>query len=196
MPVVTKDELRRKVLGRRDAMGPDERGAAGRVIVEKVTSLAAYRRAGVVLAYAGIGSEVGTDPFLRAVLRDGKTLVLPRVNRAAKALELYEVGDLARDLEPGVWGIPEPRPDPGAAVELGAVDFALVPGVAYDRRGGRLGHGAGFYDKLLGSTERRPLLVAGAFEVQVVERIPVERHDVFMDFLATEGSWYPSPPRA
>lgn len=177
-------------------MGPDERGAASRSIVEKVTALEAYRRAGVVMAYAGIGSEVGTDTFLRSVLRGGKTLVLPRVNRAAKALELYEVGDLARDLEPGVWGIPEPRPDPGAAVELVAVDFALVPGVAFDRRGGRLGHGAGFYDKLLGSTERRPLLVAGAFEVQVVERIPVERHDVFLDFVATERSWYPSPPRA
>lgn len=195
MAGVTKDELRREVLRRRDAMGEAERDAASRSIFGKVTSLAAYRRAGSVMAYVGIGSELGTDPFLRSILRDGKTLVLPRVNRAEKVLDLYEVRDLARDLEPGVWGILEPRPDPGSAVEVGAVDLALVPGVAFDRRGGRLGHGAGFYDKLLGKAGRRPLLVAGAFEVQVVESLPVEPHDVFMDFVATEGSWYPSPPR-
>lgn len=193
---MTKEGIRREVLRKRDAMREGERDAAGRSIVEKVISLEAYHRAGVVMAYAGIGSEVGTDPFLRAVLGDGKALVLPRVNRAAQALELYEVQDLARDLEPGVWGIPEPRPSTSSPVELGAVDLALVPGVAFDRRGGRLGHGAGFYDKLLGSAGRRAPLVAGAFEVQVVERLPVEPHDVFMDLVATEKNWYPSPSRA
>ena len=192
----TKDGIRQEVLRRRDAMGEDERAAASRSIVGKVTSLAAYRRAGVVMAYAGIGSEVQTEPFLRAVLGDGKTLVLPRVKREERALDLYEIKDLARDLRPGVWGIPEPDPDLSSAAEFGAVDFAFVPGVAFDARGGRLGHGAGFYDKLLGSTGGRPLLVAGAFEVQVVEELPVEPHDVFMDLVATERGWYPSPPRA
>lgn len=191
-----KGELRREVLGKRDAVGEDERVASSRSIVRKVISLAAYRRAAVVMAYAGIGSEIQTGPFLRSVLRDGKTLVLPRVDRAAKFLALHEVTDLARDLEAGVWGILEPRPDPGSAVELGAVDFALVPGVAFDARGGRLGHGAGFYDKLLGSSDERPLLVAGAFEVQMVDELPVEGHDVFMDLVATERNWYPSRPRA
>ena len=192
----TKDELRREILGKRDALGEDERVASSRSIVRRVISLAAYRRADVVMAYASIGSEIQTDPFLRAVLRDGKTLVLPRVNRATKSLDLHKVEDLARDLEAGVWGIPEPKPDPGSAVELDAVDFALVPGVAFDARGGRLGHGAGFYDKLLGSSDEPPLLVAGAFEAQVVDELPVERHDVFMDLVATERNWYPSRPRA
>lgn len=193
---MTKEGIRREVLRKRDAMREGERDAAGRSIVEKVISLEAYHRASVVMAYAGIGSEVGTDPFLRAVLGGGKALVLPRVNRAAQALELYEVQDLARDLEPGVWGIPEPRPSTSSPVELGADDLALVPGVAFDRRGGRLGHGAGFYDKLLGSAGRRAPLVAGAFEVQVVESLPVEPHDVFMDLVATEKNWYPSPSRS
>jgi 5-formyltetrahydrofolate cyclo-ligase len=77
-------------------------------------------------------------------------------------------------------------------VDLGAVDFAFVPGVAFDRRGGRLGHGAGFYDKLLGSSDRRPRLIAGAFEVQVVDELPLERHDVLMDLVVTESRFYPS----
>lgn len=187
----SKQALRRQVLGRRDAMGEAEHRESSRIILRKVTALAAYRGAGVVMAYAGFGSEVRTEPFLRSVLEDAKRLVLPRVNRERDALDLYEVGDLVRDLEAGVWGISEPKADPRSAVNLGVVDFALIPGVAFDARGGRLGHGAGYYDKLLGGAGGRPPLVAGAFEVQVVEELPIARHDVPVDLILTEKASYP-----
>ncbi len=90
-----------------------------------------------------------------------------------------------------VWGISEPKSDPRSAINLGAVDLAPIPGVAFDVREGRLGHGAGYYDKLLGSSDRRPLLVAGAFEVQVVDELPLARHDVLMDLVVTESRFYP-----
>jgi 5-formyltetrahydrofolate cyclo-ligase len=143
------------------------------------------------MAYAGSGSEVRTEPFLRSVLEDGKRLVRPKVNRKRGALDLYEIRDLAQDLEPGVWSINEPKSDPRSAIDLCAVDLALIPGVAFDVREGRLGHGAGYYDKLLGSSDRRPLLVAGAFEVQVVDELPLARHDVLMDLVVTESRFYP-----
>ncbi len=187
----SKRALRREVLGRRDAMGEAEHRESSRIILQKVTVLPAYRRAGVVMAYAGFGSEVRTEPFLRSVLEDGKRLVLPRVNRGRGALDLYEVRDLAQDLEAGVWGISEPKADPRSAVNLGAVDFALIPGVAFDARGGRLGHGAGYYDKLLGGAGRRPPLVAGAFEVQVVEGLPLARQDVLVHLVLTDKTSYP-----
>ena len=98
----TKDVLRREMLGKRGAIGEDERGASSRSTFRKVLSLTAYRRADVVLAYAGFGSELRTGSFLRIVLRQGKTLVLPRVNHARESLDLYRVEDLARDLEAGV----------------------------------------------------------------------------------------------
>ncbi|MBA2535340.1 MAG: 5-formyltetrahydrofolate cyclo-ligase [Rubrobacter sp.] len=186
----SKQAQRREVLGRRDAMGEEERRESSQIIVEKVLALGAYRRACVVMAYSGFGSEVRTEPFLRSVLEAGKRLVLPRVNRERGVLDLYEIRDLARDLEDGVWGISEPKADPGAAVGLGAVDFALIPGVAFDLRGGRLGHGAGYYDKLLGAGGLPPL-VAGAFEVQVVERLPLAPHDVLVNLVVTEKASYP-----
>ncbi|CAA9462832.1 MAG: 5-formyltetrahydrofolate cyclo-ligase [uncultured Rubrobacteraceae bacterium] len=187
----SKQALRRRVLGRRDAMGEAEHRESSQTIVGKVLSLEAYRRAGVVMAYAGFGSEVRTEPFLRSVLEAGKRLVLPRVNRERGALDLYEVRDLARDLEAGVWGINEPKADPHAAADLGAVDLALIPGVAFDARGGRLGHGAGYYDKLLGGAGGLPPLVAGAFEVQVVDELPLDPHDVLVDLILTEKASYP-----
>lgn len=142
-------------------MGEEEHREPSRVIVGKVLAMEAYRRAGVVTAYAGLGSEARTGPFLRSLLEAGKRLVLPRVDRERGALGLYEIRDLARDPEAGVWGISEPKGNPRAAVDLGAVDLALVPGAAFDLRGGRLGHGAGYYDKPLGGAGGLPPLVAG-----------------------------------
>ncbi len=188
--VGVKTELRKIVLGRLDDMDGIVRATASRTIIQEIIALAAYRESNVVLAYASFGSELQTDGFLRSVLDQSKTLVLPKVNRAKAFLDLYEVEDPGRDLEPGVWGIPEPRTG-NRAVGLDAVEFVLVPGVAFDSCGGRLGHGAGFYDKLLGSSNRRPYLVAGAFENQMVEKVPVDQHDVLMDLVISESGLYP-----
>lgn len=184
---VTKSALRELVLGRRDAMRDTARSTASRVIVREVIALAAYRESSVVLGYAGFGSELQTDSFLRHVLEDGKMLVLPKVDRVKKTLDLYEVEDPDLDLEPGTWGIPEPKAGECRAAEIKAVEFVLVPGVAFDARGGRLGYGAGFYDKLLTGSEVRPHLVAGAFDTQIVETVPRDHHDVPMDLVITES---------
>lgn len=190
-----KKELRKIVLGRLDDMDDTVRTTASRTIIQEVTALTAYRESSVVLAYASFGSELQTDDFIRSVLEQGKTLVLPKINRAKKFLDLYEVDDPERDLEAGVWGIPEPRAGRCRAVGLDAVEFVLVPGIAFDSCGGRLGHGAGFYDKLLGSSDRHPYLVAGAFQNQMVEKVPVDQHDVLMDLVISESGLYPLNPR-
>ncbi|MGH3089640.1 MAG: 5-formyltetrahydrofolate cyclo-ligase [Rubrobacteraceae bacterium] len=186
----TKSRLRREVLHRRDTLTESKRAAGSAEILRKVRGLAAYREANVVLAYSSFGSELRTAGFLRSVLEEGKTLALPRIDREKKLLNLHAVRNLDEDLEPGVWGIREPGADL-PAVDLAEVDIALVPGVAFDARGGRLGHGAGFYDRLLGSSKKRPLLVAGAFEVQMVEGVLMAAHDIPMDLVATESRFCP-----
>ena len=189
MPPETKAALRRAVLLRRDALPEGERALLGGRIVRAVLDLPTYENAGVVLAYASFGTELQTDGFLRRVLADGKTLLLPRVDRGA--LGLYEVRDPAVDLEPGRWGIREPKPDRCSPVEPGSVEFALVPGVAFDRRGRRLGYGGGFYDRLLagGLPEGTPL-VSGAFEVQILAEVPTDPHDAPVDLVVTETNTY------
>ena len=190
-----KAYLRETVLRRRDAMGAATRTALSRAILEEISALPAYRASGTVLAYAGFGSELETDAFLRHTLDEGKTLLLPRVNRQEGLLDVYEVGDVMGDLEAETWGIREPRPDRCAQSDPAAADFVLVPGLAFDARGGRLGYGGGFYDRLLsGSLPPHALLVAGAFEVQMVEEVPMDEHDVPMDAVVTESGRYPPGP--
>ena len=189
-----KADLRVEVLRRRDALPEGERASSSGHILTEVLGLPSYEGSGVVLAYASFGSEPTTDGFLRRVLEDGKALLLPRVGR--DGLRLYEVRDVVRDLAPGTWGIREPVPNRCASVNLEEVNFALIPGVAFDRGGRRLGYGGGFYDRLLrdelpGGTP----LVSGAFEVQIVDEVPVDWHDVPVDAVVTEKGVYPRKGR-
>lgn len=168
----------------REALSPAVRAAFSRRITDTLIALPEYRRASVVLAYMSMGAEFETAAFVRRVLADGKTLVLPRVNREAKRLNLFVVGDLDRDLAPGVWEIREPVPDRCAAAVERDIEFALVPGLAFDERGGRLGYGGGFYDRLL--TGLQAVRVTAAFSVQVVEAVPMSEHDQYVDLIVTE----------
>ena len=129
--------------------------------------------------------------FLHEVLAGGRTLVLPRVDRAARRLALHEVLDLDGDLQPGTWGIPEPAPDRCRPVEPVEIDFVLVPGLVFDPGGGRIGYGAGYYDRLLGAWPPPvPPLVAAAFELQVVPAVPVLPTDRRVDLVVTESRTY------
>lgn len=177
-----------EVLRRREALDIATREALSGKVFGGITALETFSDATIVLAYAGFGSEPRTDGFLQTVLRGGKTLALPRVE--GRDLGLYAVTDPQDELVPGTWGIREPRPELCERVEPRTVDFVLVPGVAFDVRGGRLGYGGGYYDRLMGELRRRPALVAGAFEVQVVERVPSEGHDVRVDIVVTEERSY------
>jgi 5-formyltetrahydrofolate cyclo-ligase len=191
-----KAELRRLVLARREALGPDRRAELSARIFARVVALEAFGSARTVLGYHAFGSEPATAPFLREVLGRGATLGLPRVNRQARALDLYRVSDLDRDLAAGVWGIREPDPDRCPALAVEELDFVLVPGVAFDADGGRTGYGAGYYDRLLRRCPAGAALVAAAFEVQMVDAVPWEPHDQRVDRVVTEQRIYPEKPRA
>jgi 5,10-methenyltetrahydrofolate synthetase len=189
---VAKAELRRRILAQRDALGPEPRAALSVLIFQTIRALPVFATARTVLAYSSFGSEPVTAPFLAAVLEAGKSLVLPRVDRASRRLALYRVTTPGTELRPGVWGIPEPDPArcPPAACE--AIDFVLVPGVVFDPRGGRIGYGAGYYDRLLAECAPGTALVAAAFDLQVVDRVPMSDHDRPVDQVVTEHRLYPA----
>jgi 5-formyltetrahydrofolate cyclo-ligase len=186
-----KAALRAAVLARRDGLDATARQAWSATILAGVRALEACRRARVVLSYSSFGSEPATDAFNRAVLAHGQTLVLPRVDRGARALALHRVDDPAGQLRPGTWGIREPDPARAPAVAPAQVDFVLVPGVAFDPRGGRLGYGGGYYDRLLAAVPADTPLVAGAFEAQVVDEVPMAEGDRRVDRVITEARTYP-----
>ena len=138
-----KAALRRRIIAARDALPPATRRELSAAITSQLFALDAYRHANCVLAYMSFGSEFDTSILVENALAAGKTLCLPRVDRATRRLELHRVMDIARDLQSGMWGIREPRAD-CAPVDLADIDFGLLPGVAFTGRGERLGMAAGF----------------------------------------------------
>jgi 5-formyltetrahydrofolate cyclo-ligase len=182
-----KQAIRQEILARRDELSPTLRAAHSTAITTRLIAMPEYRRARVVLGYMNFGHEFASDLWVRHVLADGKKLILPRANPLTKLLDLYEVKDCDAQLAPGSWGIREP------IVELctrvlppNAIEFILLPGVAFTREGARLGYGGGYYDKLLAGIPHRPVLVAAAFTLQVVQVLPQEATDRKVEWLATE----------
>lgn len=182
-----KQDLRQSIIAARSKMPEAERAAISAVIAQRLTALDAYRAARTVLGYMDFGAEFDASQWVRQALADSKRVLLPKVNRARNELDLYRVADLARDVAPGLWSIPEPLPERCAAASLAEVEFILLPGVAFGRDGARLGYGGGFYDKLLARLEHHPALVGAAYALQVVEGIPLEATDRKVEWLVTEN---------
>ena len=180
-----KKALRASVIARRDALDAETRRRGSQAITAKLLALPEYRAARVVCAYASFGSEFDSTVFCSDVVASGKRLLLPRINRAARMLELREVKNLGGDLVAGVWGIREPgkrRP----IVPSAAVEFLLVPGVAFTATGERLGYGGGFYDRLLSGLNAKTPRVAAAFALQLVDAIPTGLSDQRVHLIVTE----------
>ena len=173
-------------------MSAAERAAASERVTTRLLALDAYRKSGCVMAYVGFGSEIDTARFLADALSLGKTLVLPRVERGSRALRLYAVQDLETQLEAGVWGIRQPRADRCTEVPASKIEFVLVPGVAFTRRCERLGYGGGFYDRFIRGLAPRPALVAAAFALQVLPKLPMLETDQRVDRVLTEAADYPA----
>ena len=179
-----KVEIRREVIARILAMDSEDRRRQEAALTRRFETLPGFGPARVVLLYASaFPEEIDTRAILRRSLELGKRLVLPTVDRTLRALRLFEVADLDRDLVTGHRGIPEPRPG-GPEVEPAAVDWVLVPGLAFDDRGHRLGRGAGHYDKLLPTLRPEVPRWALILDAQWSEDLPVEPHDQPLDGVA------------
>ena len=180
-----KKQMREAILAVRDAMPPAARRAASRVIIEKVCALPAYQVARTVLAYIGFGSEIDTQALIERIIADAKIAVVPRVDRATQALILHSVKSLS-ELVTSKWGIREP-PAEAPVISASGIEFILMPGVAFDRSGNRLGYGRGYYDTWLLSVDPALARVAGAFSCQIVVKVPVAPHDQKIDTIITEN---------
>lgn len=186
--VEAKQRMRASARAARRALEPELRRAASEAICRHLLALPRLVEAAVVLGYAASSEEPDPSGALTALLEQGAAVLLPRVE--GEQLEIVAIEDLVA-LAPGYLGIPEPT---GPAVEVfPPIDTAslavLVPGVAFDPRGGRLGQGGGHYDRLLalldGATAA-PVLIGVAFTTQLVQEVPRARHDHGVHLVVTE----------
>lgn len=168
-----------------------DRTAVSREIWRWILELSVYGQAATVMTYIGIGDEVETSPFLPRLRADQKRIVVPYCRGGV--LELFRL-DAFDELAPSAFGLLEPKRElralPERHVPAEELDLLIVPGLAFDRRGGRLGHGKGYYDRLLGNLRPDASTIGVAFECQILPAVPMLPHDVAMDFIATESALY------
>ncbi|MFO1413445.1 MAG: 5-formyltetrahydrofolate cyclo-ligase [Burkholderiales bacterium] len=185
-----KRTMRNAVLAQRDALGADARAAAAAVIAGRIVALPSFAAARCLLLTLPFRSEWDTRAVIAAAQAQGRTVVLPRVDDAARMLDLHVVRDVERETAPGFRGIPEPAATL-PRVDLAAIDWVLVPGVAFDPTGRRLGYGGGYYDRLLAMLDARAMRVAGAYDLQVVPSVPAAPHDLVVDLIVTDTRQVP-----
>ncbi|HEY8036949.1 MAG TPA: 5-formyltetrahydrofolate cyclo-ligase [Methylobacter sp.] len=189
-----KNRQRRKAYDARD--GQNDKNIMSRIICHKFIAHSAYRQAKTIMWYNHCRSEVRTQPALLHELATGKRMVIPYCTKDEQGynkLGLWLLEDFA-ELVPGMWGILEPPEqrwgEVGKEIAPEQLDCIMVPGVAFDRNGGRLGNGAGYYDRLLKSVRADAVLIGVCFESQLVEQVAMEKHDVSMDVVITEKTLY------
>ncbi len=176
-----KASIRRLVLSRRGRIHPADRDEAERAVAGSVAALPEVVAAAAVLGFASFGTELPTDATMATVLAAGKRLLLPYVDGTRLCAAAVSSVD---DLAPGFRGIREPVDR--VPVDLTVARAVLVPGVAFDRTGRRLGYGGGFYDGLLADIPRAVPRIGLCFDVQLVEDVPYGEGDEPVDVVITE----------
>ncbi len=179
-----KRDLRIRTIAARDAQDPATRMRDSQAIAQGVAALPSFACAASILLTLPFRSEWDSRPLLHSVLGRGATAVLPRVDAGSRMLALHRISDPAHDVVVGHRGIPEPLPHL-PRVDVRAIDWVLVPGVAFDMEGGRLGYGGGYYDRLLALVDAAVPRVAGAYDLQIVASVPSAPHDLTVDTIVT-----------
>lgn len=180
----TKQTIRSAIQSQRRQLSPSDARDWSRSIQAQALGLAQYRAADAVALYSSIGNEVATREILNDSLQSGKSVYYPRIE-PDKALALIRVFS-ARDFKPGPLGILEPTGEVRLDASMLRRLVVFVPGIAFDAQGNRLGHGKGYYDRLLERLSAGATLVALAYELQVVEAVPSETWDQKVHVIVTE----------
>lgn len=181
MPI--KEQIRNAMKKRRSELSPEEVRARSDDVIARLTGQEVYRRAGCLASYVSVANEVDTHALIHLALDRGKRVAAPVV-KANRTLVHREIRSLA-ELKPSGVGLLEPSGEDGGVVPPHAFDIVLVPGLAFDRAGNRIGFGAGYYDRFLSLS---PAFKIGlAYDFQVLDRLPAGPHDIPMDLVVTES---------
>ena len=189
-----KQEIRTAAHANRKAQG-DKEGVSC-AIVDRFMSLPEYATAKTVMFYIDVRDEVRTRQALPTAIHSDKRIVIPYC--VDGELELFHLESMD-ELDVGMYKILEPKAElrdvAAKRLQPEDLDLVMVPGVAFDRQGGRTGHGKGYYDKLLEHARADAPLIALAFECQMFPEIPCGSHDIYMDKVVTELAVYPGRGR-
>lgn len=155
------------------------------IIQKRVIGLPIYNESKTIGLYANFNNEVSTSLIFDDSVKKGKKVLFPCIREEKKELVFTPVQDL-NELRLGLFGIMAPAYREGERNCIEDTELLFIPGVAYDLRGGRLGYGGGYYDRSLGKVVKRPFIAALAYELQIVDEVPMSSHDIRVDAIITE----------
>ncbi|MCG0274933.1 MAG: 5-formyltetrahydrofolate cyclo-ligase [Thermosediminibacteraceae bacterium] len=181
-----KKELRCQFIEKRMKLSQEDVKKMSEKIISTLFSLDEFKKSKTVMLYVDFRNEVMTQKAIEDALAMGKRVVVPKTIKGQGLLAIEIKG--THELKPGTYGVLEPEKNEGLDPKL--IDLVVVPGVAFDKRGYRLGYGGGYYDRFLPKLRPDAKKIALAFEIQIAEYLPEDPHDIRMDAVITEKAVY------
>lgn len=182
----TKDDIRNNIAIALDKLSESEVEEKTKKIEGRLFEFANFLEANIVLLYVNSMSEVKSDKIIKRCLKYNKIVILPAFDITTYEITLLKIDNDEEDLVIGPRGILEPDPSRCNVVPIECIDIAIIPGVAFDEKGGRIGSGDGYYDRLIPQLPITTRKVALAFECQIIPQVQMESHDKHVDIIITE----------
>ncbi|MHB1768076.1 MAG: 5-formyltetrahydrofolate cyclo-ligase [Phycisphaerae bacterium] len=180
-----KNDLRKEMRSVLAAITPEQRHIRSLDVCHQLQDTPEFRRAETIMLFLSMEQEVETSTLVLQAWKEGKTVALPRVRWAEREIEPVAIKSLDTSPNPSMQGLRDPAG--GTPISLARIDLVAVPGLAFDRRGYRLGRGKGFYDRFLSKKDFHGLRIALCFQEQLLEDLlPVEPHDMPMNMIVTD----------
>jgi 5-formyltetrahydrofolate cyclo-ligase len=184
-----KKQIRQEILRLRSSLSDEEVADKSKEIFRKLLEMEIYLNSKIIMCYMDFRNEVATREFIKTSFLKGKRIILPLIDKDGKDKKNIipcEIKDLDSDLEKGVLGILEPKKECKRLLNPEDIDLIVVPGIAFDILKNRIGYGAGYYDRFLKTTREDCLKVGVAFELQILDKINTQEHDVPLNAIITE----------
>jgi 5-formyltetrahydrofolate cyclo-ligase len=181
-----KQEVRNEITNKLAALKPDRVALKAKAIEDRLFEFANFLESRIALLYTPALNEVGTMDIIKRSFAYSKIIVLPAFNPETYQMTLMKIDDLDKDLIEGARGNLEPNPERCKVVPIDCLDIAIIPGIALDEKGGRIGSGQGYYDRLIPDLPITTRKVGLVFEDQILPLVPQESHDKHVDIIVTE----------
>lgn len=182
----SKADIRKEIASDIGQLSPKTLAQKTKQIEERLFDFANFLEAKIALMYLENSNEVQSKDIIRRTFDYHKIVVLPLIDNESKKFKLFKIDDFGKDLIPGESSALQPDPDKCRAVPIDCIDIALVPGLAFDEKGGRIGSGDGYYDRLIPHLPITTRKVALALDDQIIPMVPIESHDKYVDIIITD----------
>lgn len=180
----SKREIRKFMREKRELLTKEEREKLDDAIFEKIVNSKEYKESKNIFIFVSYDTEIDTHRIIKQALKDEKVLCVPRVISKEEGMIIAQIKNF-EELEPGAYGILEPK-DNKFQVDETIIDVAYLPGLAFDKIGGRVGYGGGFYDRFLRKSRKDCKKIGLAYSFQVLENVPMEKDDEYIDGIITD----------